>query len=319
VGEDSSGGDRQLSAVIELDHASRWYGDVIGINDVSLAFGPGVTGLLGPNGAGKSTLMRLITGQLQASQGTVRVFGEPVWSNQALFRRIGFCPDQDAFYETMSGLEFVRTLAMLSGMSRREAQSKAEHALDTVKLAPEAWKRKIGGYSKGMRQRAKLAQALVHDPELLILDEPLTGLDPVGRREVLELVRALASGGRTVIVSSHILHEVEAITHEIVIIHHGRVLASGDIAQIRELIDEHPHHVSIHCSDPRTLGSALLEADDVVSVAMGTEPGAIVVETAKPDAFYGRVADVVLAKGITVKRLTSLDDNLQAVFGYLVK
>ncbi len=308
-----------MSAVIEEKNASRWYGDVIGINDVTLEFGPGITGLLGPNGAGKSTLMRLITGQLQASQGDVRVFGEPVWSNQGLFRRIGFCPDQDAFYENMSGIDFVRTLARLSGMSRREAQTKAERALDRVKLAPDAWKRKIGGYSKGMRQRAKLAQALVHDPELLILDEPLTGLDPVGRREVLELVRALASDGRVVIVSSHILHEVEAITREIVIIHHGRVLASGDITQIRALIDEHPHHVSIHCSDPRRLGSALLASDDVVSVAVGNEPGTLVVETAKPDAFYGRVADLVLAEGIAVKRLTSLDDNLQAVFGYLVK
>ena len=308
-----------MSAIIEVKGASRWYGDVIGINDVSLEFGPGITGLLGPNGAGKSTLMRLITGQIQASQGDVRVFGEPVWSNQGLFRRIGFCPDQDAFYETMSGLEFVRTLAMLSGIPRREAREKAERALDAVKLAPDAWGRKIGGYSKGMRQRTKLAQALVHDPELLLLDEPLSGMDPVGRREVLDLIRSLASGGRTVIVSSHILHEVEAITRSIVIIHHGRLLASGDITQIRELIDEHPHHVSIHCSDPRRLGAVLLGSDDVVSVTFGHEAGAIVVETSKPDAFYPRVAEIVLAEGIRVQRLTSLDDNLQAVFGYLVK
>jgi ABC-2 type transport system ATP-binding protein len=307
-----------LTAVIALAGVSRWYGEVIGINDVTLEIGPGITGLLGPNGAGKTTLLRLVTGQLQPSHGTVRVFGEPVWDRPHLFRRIGHCPDHDAFYESMSGLEFVRTLARLSGMARRDAASAAERALETVNLPREAWRRKIGGYSKGMRQRTKLAQALVHEPELLVLDEPLTGLDPIGRRETIDLVQRLASAGRTILVSSHILHEVEAVTRTIVIVHRGRILATGDITQIRELIDEHPHHVSIQCAEPRRLGSALLQSEDVVSVAIDASTGTLTVETVRPDSFYGRVADLVADEGIHVSRLTSLDDNLQAVFSYLV-
>ncbi len=308
-----------MSAVIEVRGVSRWYGDVIGVNDVSLEVGSGITGLLGPNGAGKSTLLRLVTGQLQPSQGTVSVFGEPIWSRQHLFRRIGFCPDQDSFYESMSGLEFVRTLAQLSGIPRAEARARAERALDQVKLSPDAWRRKIGGYSKGMRQRTKLAQALVHDPELLVLDEPLAGMDPIARRDTIDLIRDVAAQGRTVLISSHILHEVEILTRRIVIVHHGRVLATGDISQIRDLIDNHPHHVSILCSDPRRLGSALLACEDVVSVSLDPGSGALTVETSRPDAFYGRVGDLVVDAGIRVQRLSSLDDNLQAVFSYLVK
>jgi ABC-2 type transport system ATP-binding protein len=305
-------------SVVELRQVSKWYGEVIGLNDVTVDVGPGVTGLLGPNGAGKTTLIRLVTGQIRPSQGTVRVLGEPVWNRPSLQRRIGLCPDLDSFYEEMTGLAFVTYLAKLHGFVGGEARARAEAALERVSLS-FAKDKKIGAYSKGMRQRVKLAQALVHDPELLVLDEPLTGMDPVGRRETIDLVRSLGEQGRHILVSSHILHEVESMTSNVILIHRGRVLAEGNVPEIRALIDEHPHHVEIHCSDPRGLGRRLLDLRDVVRVSLDEERSRLLVETVKPDEFYGSVPGIALESGIRVTRLTSPDDNLEAVFHYLVK
>jgi ABC-2 type transport system ATP-binding protein len=304
-------------AILAADHLSKWYGQVIGLNDVSVSVPSGITGLLGPNGAGKSTFMKLITGQLRPSKGQIKVLGEPIWGNPALYFRIGFCPEQDAFYDRMTGLEWLTALTRLNGLDERAARAAAEQAIATVDLTEAAGKR-IGAYSKGMRQRIKLAQAIVHDPELLILDEPLTGMDPLGRRKTMRMIRDWARQGKSVIVSSHILHEIELITPNILLINNGRILAEGNVHQIRDLIDEHPHTVYIRASDPRGLAREFLTRDDVISLRF--ESGAVVVETAKPDEFYGRLTELVAAGAVgAVEEVTSPDDNLQAVFKYLVK
>ena len=303
--------------VVAADHLSKWYGQVIGLNDVSVEVGPGITGLLGPNGAGKSTLLKLVTGQLKPSKGSVRVLGEPIWGNPPLFFRLGFCPEQDAFYERMTGMEWVTALVGLNGLSESEAAEAARSALDTVDLL-DAADRKIGGYSKGMRQRVKLAQAIAHDPELLVLDEPLAGMDPIARRKVIRLIKDRAARGRSVLVSSHILHEIEAMTATILLMHNGRILAEGNIHTIRDLIDEHPHQVRVRASDPRGLARGLIAHDDVLKLQF--EDGAVVLETDRPDAFYGRLTEAAATGALgEIHEVSSPDDNLQAVFDYLVK
>ncbi len=306
-----------MSSIITAEHLSKWYGQVIGLNDVTVTVPPGITGLLGPNGAGKSTFMKLITGQLKPSKGDVKVLGEPIWGNPKLYFRIGFCPEQDRFYERMTGLEWVTTLVRLNGYSEADAKAAAERAMTAVDLM-DAANKKIGAYSKGMRQRVKLAQAIVHDPELIILDEPLSGMDPIGRRKTIRMIRDWAKQGKSILVSSHILHEIESMTANILLINNGRILAEGNVHQIRELIDEHPHTVNIRAADPRRLAREFLTRDDVLS--MRFEPGAVVVETAKPDLFYARLTDLAAAGDHgTIDEVTSPDDNLQAVFQYLVK
>ena len=305
------------TAILTADHVSKWYGQVIGLNDVTVNVPPGITGLLGPNGAGKSTFMKLITGQLKPSKGTVTALGEPIWGNPGLFFRIGFCPEQDSFYERMTGIEWVTALVRLNGFGEAQARAAAERALETVDLM-DAAKKRIGAYSKGMRQRVKLAQALVHDPEVLILDEPLSGMDPIGRRKTIRLVRDWAKQGKSVLVSSHILHEIESMTSNILLINNGRILAEGNVHQIRDLIDTHPHTVYIRADNPRGLAREFLARADVIS--MRFEHGAVVVETGKPDEFYAKLTELV-AEGAwgAVSEVTSPDDNLQAVFKYLVK
>jgi ABC-2 type transport system ATP-binding protein len=302
---------------IAAEHLSKWYGQVIGLNDVTVTVPAGVTGLLGPNGAGKSTFMKLITGQLRPSKGTVRVLGQPIWGNPSLYFDIGFCPEQDAFYDRMTGLEWVTALVRLNGLDDRESIDAARRALGAVELL-EAADKKIGAYSKGMRQRVKLAQAIVHDPELLILDEPLSGMDPLMRRKTIRLIKDWARAGRSVLVSSHILHEIESMTSNILLIHNGRILAEGDVHHIRDLIDEHPHTVFVRGADPRGLARQFLTRDDVLSLRF--EEGAVVVETAKPDDFYARLTEMAASgEHGNIEEVTSPDDNLQAVFRYLVK
>ncbi|MEO8482438.1 MAG: ABC transporter ATP-binding protein [Acidobacteriota bacterium] len=305
------------ASIVSAEHLSKWYGQVIGLNDVSVSVPPGITGLLGPNGAGKSTFMKLVTGQLRPSKGSVKVLGEPIWGNSPLYFRIGFCPEQDRFYERMTGLDWVTALVRLNGLGEREAREAAARALAAVDLSDVASKR-IGAYSKGMRQRVKLAQAIVHDPELLILDEPLSGMDPLGRRKTIRMIRDWARQGKSILVSSHILHEIEAMTTNILLINNGRILAEGNVHQIRDLIDEHPHTVYIRAADPRRLAREFLTRSDVISLRF--EPGAVVVETGAPDEFYARLTELVAAGECgAVEELTSPDDNLQAVFKYLVK
>jgi ABC-2 type transport system ATP-binding protein len=303
--------------VITAEHLSKWYGQVSGLNDVSVKVPPGITGLLGPNGAGKSTFMKLVTGQLKPSKGAVEVLGEPIWGNPALYHRIGFCPEQDAFYDRMTGLGWVTALVALNGLEPAEAEAAARRALEAVDLLDAADK-KIGAYSKGMRQRVKMAQALAHDPDVLILDEPLGGMDPLMRRRTIRLIREWGRSGKSVLVSSHILHEIESMTSNILLINNGRILAEGNVHQIRELIDTHPHSVFIRAEDPKALARALLVEDGVIS--MRFEPGAVSVETARPDAFYARLTEMAASgEAGVIDEVTSPDDNLQAVFKYLVK
>ena len=304
-------------SVVVAEHLSKWYGQVIGLNDVTLDVSPGITGLLGPNGAGKSTFMKLITGQLKPSKGTIRVLGEPIWQNPALYYRIGFCPEQDAFYERMTGLEWVSALVRLNGVSEDSAMALARQAIEMVDLTDAAGK-KIGAYSKGMRQRIKMAQALAHDPELLILDEPLAGMDPLARRRTIRMIKDWGRSGRSVIVSSHILHEIESMTSDILLINQGRILAEGNVHQIRDLIDEHPHTVHVKADETRALARALLADADVLSLKF--ESGALVVQTGRPDAFYSRLTAIAASGEFgAIHEVTSPDDNLQAVFKYLVK
>jgi ABC-2 type transport system ATP-binding protein len=304
-------------AVVSAEQVSKWYGQVIGLNDVTVNVPPGITGLLGPNGAGKSTFMKLITGQLKPSKGTVKVLGEPIWGNPSLYFQIGFCPEQDSFYERMTGLEWVTALVRLNGYGEKEAVEAARRALAGVDLLDAADK-KIGAYSKGMRQRVKLAQAIVHEPQLLILDEPLSGMDPLARRRTIRLIKDWGRAGKSIIVSSHILHEIESMTSNILLINNGRILAEGDVHQIRDLIDTHPHTVFIRAGDPRAIARRCLEYDDVLSLRL--EGGGVFVETGKPDAFYARITELAATGECgAIDEVTSPDDNLQAVFSYLVK
>jgi len=304
-------------SIVTADHVSKWYGQVIGLNDVTLGIEPGITGLLGPNGAGKSTFMKLITGQLAPSKGALTVLGEPIWGNPSLYDRIGFCPEQDAFYERMTGLEWVTALLTLNGFDQKTAAEMAGRALEEVELSDVAGK-KIGAYSKGMRQRVKMAQALAHNPELLILDEPLSGMDPLARRKTMRLIKEWARAGRSILVSSHILHEIESMTSNILLINQGRILAEGNVHQIRDLIDEHPHTVYVKAAEPRALAREFLAEDNVLSLKF--EEGAVVVQTARPDVFYARLTDMAASGEFgPIQEVTSPDDNLQAVFQYLVK
>ena len=306
-----------MTAIIAADHLSKWYRQVIGLNDVSVNVPPGITGLLGPNGAGKSTFMKVITGQLMPSKGAITVLGQPIWGNPALYHSIGFCPEQDAFYERMTGLEWVTSLVRLNGVDDAAAAAMAARAIEAVELT-DASNKKIGAYSKGMRQRIKLAQALAHDPELLILDEPLAGMDPIARRRTIRLIKEWGRSGRSVVVSSHILHEIESMTANILLINQGRILAEGNVHQIRDLIDEHPHTVHIKADHTRTLAREFLAHDDVLSLRL--EEGAVVVQTGRPDAFYARLTDLAASgEHGAIHEVTSPDDNLQAVFQYLVK
>lgn len=301
-------------AVIEYAGVSKWYGPVLGLRDVSLKLRPGITGLLGPNGAGKSTFLKVMTGEITPSRGEVRVFGRPVPELET-FRRLGYAPEIEVFFEELSGFEFVRALAEAHGMTSSQAAERARAVLLKVGLEG-AMDRRVSTYSKGMRQRTKLAQALLHDPAVVLLDEPMTGLDPLARAQMVQLIQELGAQGRTVVVSSHILDEVEAMTREIVVLWQGQLLAQGDLHAIRALIDRHPHHVSITCDAPRRLAAALVALPSVHAVRV-REPHVLELETHAPDACYSDVPRVALELGVQLRGLTSPDDNLAAVFRYL--
>jgi len=306
-----------MTAVIETTKLSKWYGNVLGLSDVSLEIEPGVTGLLGPNGAGKSTFLKLITGQIKPSIGNVRIFGQEVQGNQELFSRIGFCPEHDSFYEEMTGWVFLTSLLKLQGLSSAEIRTRAEEALDIVELRADK-DRLIRAYSRGMRQRLKFAQAIAHNPEIIILDEPLSGLDPLGKRKLIRLIKAYKEEGKTVIVSSHVLPEIEALTRTIILIHQGKVFAKGDIHYIRDLIDTHPHMVSVRCSDPRGLSGLLLREEYILKLHFGLDGRSVLVETNNRDRFFSVLLSSLVKSRMDIDEITSADDNLQAVFDYLV-
>lgn len=314
---DSIVGSHEIKPIIAFHDVSKWYGNVIGVNKLTLEISPGICGLLGPNGAGKSTLLQLATGQLRASQGTVTLFGESAWNNPALNLRIGLCPEQDALYEWMTGQQFIQCCAQLAGLNARAAKAKADELIETVGMTPYRH-RVVRGYSKGMRQRTKLAQALVANPEILFLDEPMTGTDPVARRDLLEIIRALANQGKTIVVSSHVLYEVQTLTPNVILMNHGRLVAQGDIRQIRDLMDKHPHRIVLVGRQCRQLAAELLDYPDVVGLRLGADGASVMLETLRPDDFYARLPSLATGHPWSIDEVFSEDDNLDAVFHYLV-
>ena len=303
-------------STICFDGVAKWYGAVIGIVDATIDLPSGVIGLLGPNGAGKSTLLKLLTGQIRPSQGTVRVLGTDPFRSPELYRRIGFCPEQDAFYENMRGRDFVRYLGSFHGLGGRALTDRVEEVLEQVDLNDEAHRR-IRTYSKGMRQRIKLAQALVHDPEILVLDEPLTGMDPLGRRKTVALVKQLATEGRTVLVSSHVLHEVEAMTSQVVLMYQGRVRAHGELEEIRSYLDQYPHKILVRSSRARELAGHLLKLETVLSVRLDDDK--IHLEARKPEELYAALPGLVVDSGFELDELQVEDASLEAIFKYMVR
>jgi ABC-2 type transport system ATP-binding protein len=301
--------------VAEFCHVTKWYGPVIGVNDVSITLHPGVTGLLGPNGAGKTTLIKLLTGQLRPNLGEVRVRGATAFSANAK-RHIGYCPEVDVFYEEMSGRRFVRTMARLHGLSGAEVEEKTELALAEVGMTERA-DRTLRGYSKGMRQRIRLAQALVHEPDLLVVDEPLNGVDPVGRRELMDLFRSLGERGKAVLVSSHILDEMDDLAERIIFMGRGRVLAVGSVMEIRDLFADQPLQVRVVCAQHRELAAELIRWSQVQSVAV-SGPDELSLEITRPESFFRQLAALVAEHGFDVSRLETTDVTTEATFGYVM-
>ena len=305
---------------VSIRELAKWYGEIAGLNKVNLELQPGITGLVGPNGAGKSTLMKILTGQLRPSYGEALIFGEDVWKTPSARRRLGYSPEGDSFYEDMSVLGFVHAMGRLCGLGA-SADAFAREALEKTGALEFSGKR-LKACSKGMRQRAKLAQALVHKPDILVLDEPLNGIDAVGRREMLRLFEELAASGATVIVSSHILEEIETVTDQILFLAQGNVIASGPLAEVRGLLKDHPLKLLVTSSDPRRLGARLIESGLVTGIDFqrrrGLEEEDLVLSVPQVESFYRALPGLVSELGIGIERLVPLDASAEAVFGYLV-
>jgi ABC-2 type transport system ATP-binding protein len=309
-----------MSGVVAVfDRAARWYGQVCGVTDVSLSLPGAVVGLLGPNGAGKSTLLRLLTGQLRPSAGSVRVFGADPMRDAEVFRRVGFCSEDDALFEDLTPRAFLRFLAKLHGFRGAETGRRADRALERLRLEAAA-DRKCGGLSKGTRQRVRLAAALLHEPELLVLDEPMTGLDPLARRDVLDLIETWAQAGRAVLFSSHILHEVEACARHVVVIHRGMVLAEGSVAHLHECLGDYGYALEATCRRPRELGARFLAEPHVTGVSF-PGPDRVRIESASARALLADFPRVAVESGMEreIDDLVAPDENLETLFERLVK
>lgn len=305
------------AARISADRVGKWFGEVVAVNNCTLSVGAGVVGLLGANGAGKSTLFKMLAGLIEPSHGSVRVFGRELRHEVGWYRRVGFCPEGEALPEWMTGREFLALALRLMGYDKAETDRRVDHWLERFELT-DAQHRRCGGYSKGMRQKLKLAQALAHDPDVIFLDEPLNGMDPVSRKQSIDLVRDLGRQGRTVLVSSHILPEVESMTSDIVLIDRGKVLAEGAVTEIRDRIPEHPTTVALVSPDARGLAGFLIGRDHVVSVELeGAQR--VVVRTDHAVEFYRTLPSWVLEHGLKVDEILTLDDSLEAVFQYLTE
>jgi ABC-2 type transport system ATP-binding protein len=299
---------------IELDHVSRWYGNVVAVNDITFALGPGVTGLLGPNGAGKSTLLHLLAGLLAPSAGTVKIAGRPAFGDPDVYREVGLVPEREAVPGYLTGHEFAQLNAELQSVP--DPRAAADRAMATVDLT-DAAHRPIRTYSKGMRQRAKLAGALVHEPRILLLDEPFNGMDPRQRLHMMALLREMAAAGRAILFSSHILEEVERLADAVLVVYAGRLAASGDFRSIRRLMTDRPHRFMIRSSDDRALAAALLTNPTVFGVELAD--GVLSIRTSDYGAFTRLVAPAARAAGIRLLEVTPTDDSLESVFSYLVR
>jgi len=300
--------------VLAVDHVARWFGNVVAVNDISFGLGPGLTGLLGPNGAGKSTLLHLLAGLLQPSAGSVWIDGQRAWGNPPTYRRLGLVPEREAVHDYLTGREFVLLNARLQGLPDLDAA--VARAIAVVDL-PDAADRAIGTYSKGMRQRIKLAGALVHDPPILLLDEPFNGMDPRQRLHMMDLLRTMAAAGRTILFSSHILEEVERLADSVLVIYAGRLAASGDFRSIRRLMTDRPHTFTVRSSNDRRLAAVLLGDQSVFGVEL--TDGLLSVRTSDFGAFTRVVPRIARSEAITLFELQPTDDSLESVFSYLVR
>jgi ABC-2 type transport system ATP-binding protein len=305
-----------MSIVIEAEGLSKWFGEVVAVNNVGVTIEEGVTGLLGPNGAGKSTFIKLCLGLYKPSRGTLSVFGERPRNNLDVLQRIAYCPETNSFYDSVSGFEFVYWLTRQRGLGAAAANKAAGEACERVRMA-DRMNDLIGTYSTGMRQRIKLAQAIACESDLMFLDEPMSGLDPKSREETYAIIRELGSEGRTVIVSSHILYEVERVTNNIVVLHNGQVLARGHVRDIRGLIDEHPHAVTVESPQVRAIAEAFVGEPSTLSVDF--VGGGVTIRTSDPNHFYKKLNDMALDRDLAIESIRCPDDSLQAVFDYLVK
>jgi len=299
---------------IVVENVSRWYGNIVAVNDISFSLNAGITGLLGPNGAGKSTMLHMLSGFLRPSAGGIRVFGEPAWENPAMYSRVGLVPEREAVYPFLTGHEFVVLAARLHKLP--DPESAARRAIAMVELEGAA-DRATGGYSKGMKQRVKIAAALVHDPQILLLDEPFNGADPRQRLQMMEMLRDMAAHGRTILFSSHILEEVERLAEEVLVIVAGRLAASGDFREIRKLMTDRPHTFMLRSSDNRALAAALVGNPAVYGVELSD--GMLQVLTSEFAAFTLAAPAVARDAGVSIYELRPTDESLESVFSYLVR
>lgn len=302
---------------IVFDNVSKFYGEVLGVNRVTLAIDPGITSLVGPNGAGKTTLMNLMTGLLKPTKGTVRVLGAAASDEERFYRNIGYCSQFDAFPKGLTGYQMVHSILALYGFSGADLDTRAVQALERVSMA-DAANRRVAGYSKGMRQRIRLALALAHEPKVLVLDEPLNGLDPMARAEVIELFRKFAESGMHVIISSHIMHEVDVISDRVVMMSSGYVVAEGDIQGVRSEMDDHPIQVLIRCDRPAVVASSVFSEDSAVEVRIDPDGQGLLVSTRNADRFYALLSRIILENRISVETVSPADENANAVYQYLV-
>ncbi len=302
---------------IIFDDVSKFYGEILGVNRVNISIGPGITSLVGPNGAGKSTLMNLMTGLLRPTRGRITVLGTPTDQPEQLFTKVGYCTQFDSFPRGLTGREFIKAFLLVHGYDKIKADSATVNALEQVNLL-DAADRKVAAYSKGMRQRIRLAQAIAHRPSVLILDEPLNGLDPMVRAETIALFRKLAAEGLHLIISSHILHEVDMMSDRVVLVNNGYIVAEGNIHGVRDEVTEHPMQILIRCDQPAKLAAQVFAEDSVVEARLHNDRGGLFVRTRDADKFYLLLNRAVADEGINVESVAPVDDDLSAVYGYLI-
>ncbi len=307
----------EAEQVITFQDVSKFYGEILGVNRVNLMIAPGITSLVGPNGSGKTTLMNLMTGLLRPTRGRIEVLGIGIDEPEKLFRLVGYCAQFDSFPRGATGRNFIRSYLLVHGYERRRADELTERALERVGLQ-EAADRKVAGYSKGMRQRVRLAQSIAHNPSVLILDEPLNGLDPMARAETIRLFRQLAAEGLHLIISSHILHEVDMMSDCVVLINNGYIVAEGDIHGVRDEMEEHPMQILIRCDKPAKLAARLFGEDHIVEARMHEDRKGLFVKTREADKFYVLLNQVVLEERLNIESVAPADDDLNAVYQYLI-
>ncbi|MFN7965874.1 MAG: ABC transporter ATP-binding protein [Acidobacteriota bacterium] len=305
------------STTIIFDNVSKFYGETLGVNRVKLALPPGITSLVGPNGSGKSTLMNLMTGLLFPTEGSILVRGTSPLKPESLFRQLGYCTQYDSFPPGITGWRYVFGLMLLHGHGDAWARERAEAAIELVGLTKDC-RRRIGAYSKGMRQRIKLAGAIAHDPAVLILDEPLNGLDPMARSEIIGLMRKLAGEGKHIILSSHILHEVDIVSDQVVMLNEGYVVAEGEIRTVRQEVKAVPLQVTVRCDRPSELASMMIQSDSIVEVRMHPDRRGLLVRTEDADRFYLALNKAVVDHNVTVESISPADDDVQSVYQYLI-